>query len=290
MYVSGFTFIRNAIKYDYPIVEAIRSILPLCDEVVVAVGKSEDETLGLIESIDREKIRIIKTQWNETLRSGGQVLAEETNKALDAVSKKADWCFYIQGDEVLHEQYLDEVRNQMLSYKDDKRVEGLLFKYRHFYGSYDYVGDSRLWYRNEVRIIRNNRQIRSYKDAQGFRRQGNKLKVIALDAYIHHYGWVRHPKYQQAKQRSFNKLWHSDEEVKRRVEAVDEFDYSKIDSLKKYTGTHPQVMQKRIAALNWPFTFNPTQKKLTLKERVSRVIEKWTSWRIGEYKNYKVLK
>ncbi|MBM3912615.1 MAG: glycosyltransferase family 2 protein, partial [Sphingomonadales bacterium] len=45
MKVSGFTFIRNAVLLDYPILEAIRSILPLCDEIVVAVGKSEDETL-----------------------------------------------------------------------------------------------------------------------------------------------------------------------------------------------------------------------------------------------------
>lgn len=290
MYVSGFTFIKNAILLDYPIVEALRSILPLCDEVVVAVGESEDDTLELVRSIHPGKIRIIETKWNESLRTGGLVLAEETNKALNAVSEKADWCFYIQGDEVMHEQYVEEVKAKMLKYKDDKRVEGLLFKYRHFYGSYDYIGDSRLWYRNEVRIIRNDKRICSYKDAQGFRKNGKKLKVIAIDAYIHHYGWVRHPRYQQAKQRSFNKLWHSDEVVAQRVEAVDEFDYSKIDSLKKYTGTHPKVIQKRIEMMNWQFTFDPTQRKITLKERFSRLVENWTGWRIGEYRNYVLLK
>ena len=46
MKVCGFTFIRNAEKFDFPIVEAINSILPLCDCFVVAVGDS-DESLVL---------------------------------------------------------------------------------------------------------------------------------------------------------------------------------------------------------------------------------------------------
>jgi len=106
MKVSGFTFIRNGIDYDYPIVEAIHSILPLCDEVIVAVGNSNDETLSLIQSIQSDRIRIIQTVWDDSLREGGQVLAVETDKALAAVSSDSDWCIYIQGDEALHEERL----------------------------------------------------------------------------------------------------------------------------------------------------------------------------------------
>ncbi len=79
MFVSGFTFIRNAVRYDYPILEAIRSILPLCDEVVVAVGRSEDGTRELIEGLGDPRIRIIDTEWDDSLREGGRVLAVETN-------------------------------------------------------------------------------------------------------------------------------------------------------------------------------------------------------------------
>src|ERR1700742_1004044 len=106
MKVAGFTFIRNAIKNDYPVVEAITSILPVCDEFIVALGNSEDETEQLIRNIGSAKIKIIHTVWDESLREGGKVLAAETDKALDAVSPDIDWCFYIQGDEVMHEQYL----------------------------------------------------------------------------------------------------------------------------------------------------------------------------------------
>jgi len=142
MKVSGFTFIKNALIYDYPIVEAIRSVLPLCDDFVVAVGKSNDDTYQLISNIDKHKIKIIETVWDETLRDGGKVLALETNKAFAEISGDSDWAFYIQGDEAVHEQYHDIIRDSMIKYKDRKEVEGLLFKYRHFYGSYDYVGAS----------------------------------------------------------------------------------------------------------------------------------------------------
>ncbi len=138
MKVTGFSFIRNGIKLDYPIVEAIQSILPICDDFVVAVGNSEDDTLALIRSIDPDKIRIIETVWDDSLRENGAVLAVETNKAFQAISENSDWAFYIQGDEVIHEQYLPVIQATMLNYKDDIRVEGLLFNYQHFYGSYDF--------------------------------------------------------------------------------------------------------------------------------------------------------
>ncbi|MEM9990293.1 MAG: glycosyltransferase family 2 protein [Bacteroidota bacterium] len=290
MKVIGCSFIRNAIRYDYPIVEAIQSILPLCDEVVVAVGKSEDDTLALVQGIHPEKIRIIKTTWQEQVRAGGQVLALETNKALDAVlATKGDWCIYIQGDEVLHEADYDTIRIAMQTNLNDTNVEGLLFQYRHFYGSYDFLGDSRNWYRQEVRIIRPDAAIRSYQDAQGFRKNNQKLWVKPVEAYVHHYGWVKHPVQQQRKQQNFNKLWHDDHWMETHIPKVSAFDYSQIDSLARFTGTHPKVMHSRIARMNWTFDFDPTQRKLSTKERLSRWWERQTGIRLGEYRNYRIL-
>jgi len=212
MKVAGFTFVRNAIKYDYPVVASIQSVLPLCDEMVVSVGNSDDNTLELIQSIGSPKIRIIQTIWDDSLKEGGRVLAVETNKAFDAVGADADWAFYIQADEVVHEKGYDNIRAAMQQYKDDKRVEGLLFNYVHFYGSYDYVGDSRTWYKNEIRVIRNNKQIRSYNDAQGFRREGQKLLVKPVQAEIYHYGWVKDPALQAQKQNNSHHLYYGNNE------------------------------------------------------------------------------
>ncbi len=287
MQVSGFTFIRDAVRFDYPVVEAITSILPVCDEFVIALGNSDDNTEELFFSIGSPKLKIIKTIWDESLREGGRVLAEETNKALGAISKDSDWVFYIQGDEVMHEKYLTVVKAAMEKYKDDERVEGLLFNYLHFYGSYDYVGDSRNWYRKEVRIIRNIPGMHSFRDAQGFRKNNKLLRVKDIDAYIYHYGWVKPLDVQQAKIKSFNKLWHSDNWIESNIPQMDEFDYSQIDSLAKFNDTHPQVMKNRIEKMNWKFSFDPTKKKLTLKSRFLHFIEKNTGWRIGEYKNYR---
>jgi hypothetical protein len=285
--VSGFSFIRNAVKFDYPIVEAITSILPLCDEFIVAVGNSDDGTEDLIKSINSDKIKIIQTVWDDSLREGGRVLAVETDKAFIEISKDSDWAFYIQGDEVIHEKYHPAIREAMHKYKDDKNVEGLLFNYLHFYGSYDYVGDSRKWYKREIRIIRNLPDMTSFRDAQGFRYKNNLIKVKPVDAWVYHYGWVKPPELQQAKQEYFHKLWHDDNWVEKNIPKADEFDYSQIDSLKLFDGTHPKVMQDRINRKNWQFSFDPTQKKFSLKTRILYWIEKQTGYRIGEYKNFR---
>lgn len=288
MKVTGFTFIRNAIKYDYPIVEAIRSILPICNDFVVAVGKSDDETYTLINNIDKHKIRIIETIWDESLRENGKVLADETNKAFASVPIDSDWAFYIQGDEVVHEKYLNTIYDAMLKYKDNFNVDGLLFKYLHFYGSYDYVGGSSKWYSHEIRIIRNDKSIYSYRDAQGFRKGNNeKLRVKLIDAYIYHYGWVKHPSKMQEKQKSFHKMWHDDNWIEHHIEKVPEFDYFKnIDFLIPFNDTHPEVMKERINAKNWKFEFDISFNRLSLKDRFKRFVMKYFGIDIG-YKNYK---
>jgi hypothetical protein len=288
MFVSGFTFIRNAVKFDFPVVEAIGSVLPLCDEFVVAVGKGDDDTLELIGQIDPKKIRIIETVWDESLREGGAVYAQETNKAMAAIAPQANWAFYIQGDEVLHEKYLPAVKEAMQKWQHDDRVDGLLFDYVHFYGSYNYVGDSPVWYRREIRLVKPNRGIYSYRDAQGFRKNNNqKLLVKPANAAIYHYGWVKDPRIMQDKHRAIHKYWNDATDAqKANVEA---FDYSGIDSLAQFTDTHPQIMQARIEQKNWEFTHDISKKNLSFKYRLKMWIEKLTGWRVGEYRNYKLV-
>lgn len=287
MKVAGFTIVRNAILYDYPVVESIRSVLPVVDTFFVGVGKSDDATLELIKGLNEPKVVIIETEWDMSLREGGKLLSVETNKVFDTIPAEFDWCFYIQADEVVHEKDHAAIRQGMQEHLGNEKVEGLLFQYTHFYGTYDYVGDSRRWYRNEIRIIRNNKNIRSYKDAQGFRKRDDaKLKVKGIDAVIYHYGWVKHPEQQKAKEKSFHKMWHDDQWMKEHVKEGVEFDYSGIDSLKKFTATHPAVMQERIARKNWHFEYDASKSRMKFKHRVLHWLEKVTGKRLFEYKNY----
>lgn len=290
MKVAGFSFIRNAVRFDYPIAEALLSITPLCDAIYVAVGNSEDDTLAKIQALLPEKIRILETIWDDGLREGGRVLAVETDKIFQFVPPEYDWCIYIQGDEVLHEAGHPEIKEAMQCYMNTKEVDGFLLKYHHFYGSYDYLAESSNFYRNEIRIIRNNKQIYSYRDAQGFRKNNNeKLQVIPLQAYMHHYGWVRQPKAMQDKQLNFNKLWHDDSWIEEHVVKADEFDYGNIQTITLFKGTHPTVMQQRIQTMNWKFDYDISRSKYSFKDVVKRFLFRWFGIDLN-YKNYILLK
>lgn len=291
MKISGFIIIRNAVINDYPVTEAIRSVLPLVNEMIVSIGDSEDDTLALIQSISSDKIRIVHSVWDPALRKGGEVLAVETDKAFAHISPDADWAFYIQADEVVHEKYYPAILEAARKYKDQKEVEGLLFKYTHFYGTYDYVGDSRRWYNREIRIIRNDKNIHSYKDAQGFRKDGRKLFVKPIDAHIYHYGWVKSPKQMLQKQKNIGKFWRTDEEWEQFLTSTDFWDFNnEFDSLAKFTDTHPAVMHDRIKNQNWKVEMDINRKRFSFKNRLLYYVEKATGKRLFDYRNYKILR
>jgi hypothetical protein len=287
--VCGFSFVKNGVKFDYPVVEAITSILPICDHFVVAVGDCDDGTLELIQSIKSEKIEIIKTVWDPTLKERGRVLASETNKAFDVIPPEYDWCFYIQGDEVVHEKYLPAILSAMEENLSNKAVDGLIFHYSHFYGTYDYVGDSRSWYRSEIRIIRNDKNIRSWNDAQGFRwKNAKKLTGIFVSASMYHYGWVRPPKKMKEKLDGSKQYWSAESKhIKASNQTSPEYDYARsIDSLTLFKETHPTVMKKRIEQLNWHPDLSEKKKKFTARYFVLYWFEKIFHYRPFENKHF----
>lgn len=290
MKIAGFTIIKNAVINDFPIVEAIKSILPVVDEMIVLIGDSTDETIALIESIGDPKIKIHHSVWNKNLRKGGAVLADETNKAFNLISDEFAWAFYIQGDEVVHEKYHPAIREACEQYAYDKEVQGLLFKYKHFYGTYDYVGDSRKWYAHEIRIIRNNKIISAYRDAQGFRIGKSKLPVAVVDATVYHYGWVKSPEQMRKKQKESSRFWNDDSQMEKIKATPDYYDFSGYDSLEKFIGTHPHVMLDRINKKNWVIDLDISKKKFSLKNKLLYYFEKLTGIRPFDFKNYKIIR
>ena len=292
MQVSGFSFVRDAVKLGYPVAEALRSILPICDELVIAVGRSEDDTLELIKSIGDKKIRIIETEWDEKDFVRGKVHSIQTDIAL--AECHGEWCFYIQADEVVHEKYLPVVLSRMKELIDDDEVQGLLFDYLHFWGSYDYYQRSRRWYRREVRIIRNHIGAQGWLGAQGFRINGQKLKVAKVDASVYHYGWVRPPAVMTQKNIVFDTIHHSREWVENKYkDAPSTFNYGDPKYLAKFGGSHPEVMEDRIAEYNWDFSsgIKAGHAHERLIDRIRSFVEdRILHYRIGEYKNYILLK
>lgn len=240
MKISGFTIVRNAVKFNYPAVESIKSILPICDEFIVNVGDSEDETLELIKSINDPKIRIIRNNWD--FSEGEAVLSKQTNLAL--AQCRGDWAFYLQSDEVIHEKDLLKLKRLMKRYLNDKNVDALRFGWLHFYGSFHRYRVDAGWFQKEDRIIRNNGQIESYSGAFGFERIDKKpLKRKKINCFLYHYGWLQPPEIMtkrrvNAEMIGFTKLSQDEKQQN--------YDYGDLERFPVYFGTHPAVMQNRV--------------------------------------------
>lgn len=294
MKVSGFTFVRNAVKFDYPVVESLRSLLPLCDEVIVAMGDCTDGTAELIRSIGDRKLVIVETVWDESMRSDGRILAVQTDIALERCS--GDWCVYLQADEVLHEADYAVIRNALEKANLEVSVEALLFPWHHFYGTYQWVGTGRQWYRREIRAFRNTGHVHSWGDAQGFRTRENgisrKLNARLIEASVYHYGWVKKPLAQQAKQSEFSGWWGRNPTAgEKKFDSTNTFDYSSCFAVAPFCGSHPRVMHERIAAAaEWNGLFNPGNlRPKPVRNRILDVIENLTGYRLGEYRNYQTV-
>jgi hypothetical protein len=254
MKVSGFAIVRNALLMGYPARESIESVLPICDEFIVNLGRSEDDSLALVRSIGSPKVRIVETAWEEDLRESGRVLSNQTNLALGHCT--GDWAFYLQSDEVVHERYLGYLQVLMRRYLGQDRIEGLEFKYRHFYGTYDHYQDNyRRWYPREVRIIRRRDNIVSWDDAKGFRhRDGSRINAVPTKAEIFHYGWVKPPEQMLFKSKSLDRYWHDDAWIAARYEGQREFAYPDRHYLVRFRNSHPSVMRERIARSGFKLT------------------------------------
>ena len=291
MRLSGFSFVRNAVDLYYPVAESIRSALPICDEFVVAAGDSSDGTTALLRGIGDPKLQIIETVWDQQQFVRGASNAVQTNIALNACT--GDWAFYLQADEVVHEDDLGPLVERLRAYRDDPRVDGLVFEYLHFYADYDHFQTSHNWYRREVRVVRTGRGIRSWKSAQGFRhRDGRKLRVVPAGARIFHYGWVRPPRRMTRKARALAEVHLGAEGARAYVPDIDQgFDFGQLHGRARFIGTHPAVMQERIATCDWQVLPTATRQKhdRPAVRFLSFLENRVLGFRIAEHRNYVLL-
>jgi glycosyltransferase involved in cell wall biosynthesis len=289
--ISGFSFVRNAIDLYYPVVESIRSALPLCDEFVVAAGDSSDATTALLRSVGDPKLKIIETVWDREQFVRGASNASQTNIALDACT--GDWCFYLQADEVVHEADLEPLRARLHAYRDDPRVDGLVFEYLHFYADYGHFQTSHNWYRREARVVRGGRGIRSWKSAQGFRQaDGTKLRVVPAGARIFHYGWVRPPRRMTRKARALAEVHVGTAGARAHVPDIESgYDFGQLHGRARFAGTHPAVMRARIAACDWQVlpTATPQKHDRPGVRALSFLENRILGFRIAEHRNYVLL-
>jgi len=284
--ISAFTFIKNGQILGYPFIESIKSILSIVDEFVINVGESEDETLEMIESISSSKIRIIVSKWNDSMKDRGYVYGQQ--KMVAQFNCTGDWAFYIEGDEIYHENDLQKIKESMQNYVDDLRVEALAFNFYHFYGNANSYLDSPGWYRSEARIIKNS--LRSYAPDGLFwlilngNKKGRYPKAKNIDVYCYHYGWIRSEEQMNLKSKKVQKYWGND---------PIEIDYSQMDSsiIKEFKGTHPKAIQdwlpKELGLYTTDPTYIPTHKQK--KHQIMLKLEKFLGLELSK-KHYKKVK
>jgi hypothetical protein len=289
MKVSGFTFLRNGQKLGYPFVASIRSVLPIVDEFVIALGPCEDGTEKLVRDIGDPKIRIIPTQWNERIQPDYSVkgFVYGQQKSIALFNCTGDWAFYLEADEVVHENDLPKIRAALEKYLNDERVEALAFDYLHFYGNKNTIAWSPGWYRSEVRIIRNT--IPAWSSEALFfnvltaHKKSRYPRAAHTGATIYHYGWLKTASQLESKKKSNSKHWGKSASV---------VDYSEIDpqTLRGFTGTHPGAIQDWLPAATGVFQASPGH-RLTARERKHRVLlalERWLGWR-HQKKHYQLV-
>ena len=272
MKVSAFTFIKNGQILGYPFVESIQSILTIVDEFVINVGESEDDTLLVIQSIHSSKIRIIKSKWNDTMQERGFVYGQQ--KMIAQYNCTGDWAFYIEGDEVYHENDLEQIRESMIIHLDDPNVEALAFDFYHFYGNANSYLDSPGWYRSEVRIIKNS--VRSYAPDGLFwlvlnsNKQGRYPRAKHTGVSCYHYGWLRSQEQMNLKSEKVQKYWAKDP-VK--------VDYSQMDQsiITEFQGSHPEIITEWLPKESGLYKVDPNYKP-TKKQKKHRMMIKFENF------------
>jgi hypothetical protein len=298
MLISAFTFARNTDRLYYPVKECLCSVLPIADEVIVALGEGDpdDKTEQIINSIGDKKIKIFHRVWDPALFSSSRIFAHETSFALSQC--KGTWCLYLQADEVLHEDDMEAIVAACKKYENDLEVDGMLFTYQHFWGDYDHLVETHGLIRREIRVLRNGIGAYSYQDALSFRKGNDeKLKVVEIPARIFHYGYMRPPHLMGAKRKVHNDMHHGENTAPE----LPTYDWGPLGGLEKFKGTHPKIMAGWIKKFNWANSLN--FKKPALYERSThkhlRPKYRFMTWlennfnnhrEIFGFKNYKLIK
>jgi hypothetical protein len=285
--LSGFTMVRNATRLDFPLEASLLSLLPVVDELVVNVGRSDDDTRDRVVALGDARIRIIDAVWDPG--RGPQMLADETERARRACVHP--WGIYIQADEVFAEGAAERLRETINRVDADPRVEGVLVDYRHFYGGFDTVAVNRSWYRCECRAVRlaGGREIHSFRDAQGFRvgPDNRRIRAVRSGAVMHHYGWARPAWALHAKRSADREIYHW-----RQGQSLDRPLLPWVPGLRRYQASHPTVVRDWIAARRTDESLVEPRGSRTahLRHLVSGVVERVTGWRPFEFRNYTLVR
>ena len=243
MKISIYTFARNAIYYDYHIVDMLLHHLDFADEIIVNEGYSTDDTFNRIKRID-SKIKIYKNKWDTA--NPIEWLARFKNEARKLCT--GDWCILLDADEFIPEWEFSRIR----CYLSNTNKVIIPMKYVNFYGNYKVYNKNPKKYNwpeykysihkniSDLEIVGDGSNV-AFKDASRNVSSSKDESPYANERFeCHHFGVVRKPARLREK-------WHSQalrdrgfysKEKKSRWDWVPGFVYN----LFPYKWTDPQYM------------------------------------------------
>ena len=96
MKISLYTFARNALYWDYHIIDMLKHHLPFADEIIVNEGYSTDGTYEAIKDI-HPKIKIFRSHWDDS--DPKKFWIQFKNEACKRCT--GDWCILLDCDEFI---------------------------------------------------------------------------------------------------------------------------------------------------------------------------------------------
>lgn len=122
---SGLVILSNAIKYGYPYIESIKSVLPCVDEMVVVVDINSDD--GTWESLENLPVRRIHGYFDLDVvgwKSYGIM------RTLGYQACKGDIVVMFDADGVVHEKDQAGFRDELEMFSKSDRLHAFWMKYR----------------------------------------------------------------------------------------------------------------------------------------------------------------
>lgn len=251
MKISGVMPLRNAVKLGYPFELAIRSLRPLCDEVVVLVDPtSEDDTLARVRALTPDVI--VESAW-DTENHAGHVNCEitiQTRKAIAATT--GDWIFSLQADEMLHESEIDQIRWE-IEEADRHGITGIEFLRIYFYRTLTQVRvDWSIWM---VRLFMQDRWKPDVDGAMRFDPCAANERRMPSAAKIYHYSRVGDPHLIAERVRNLDRFFHAPETVQ--SGDLPTYDFSTLRRLDTYVIDAPTEIAENALLIPFPVERHP---------------------------------
>lgn len=180
--ISGLTIVRNAISNGYLIAEVLDTLVAISDEVIVCDGFSTDGTFEYLST--RGDIKLYQDVWNLQSNDGHE-FANITNKGMSRCT--GDYIFYLQADELIHEDQYENLRKLILS----NEYNSISCKFHHIRYSFDHsLVEGYELHPSATRASRVVRNKDIYSSTDGFNFDGSIHPQYNSNINIYHYGYI----------------------------------------------------------------------------------------------------